>query len=100
MKILLIILLSVTFGVSTLTHAQTNTQSAQKSERFTGTVKWFNSDKGYGFIKQANGVDVFFHYSAIQGGGYQSLAEGQKVEFSISYGPKGAAAQNVISVNY
>jgi cold shock protein len=54
-----------------------------------GTVKWFNSDKGYGFIAVEGGPDVFVHFSAITGGGYRSLEEGQKVEFDITQGQKG-----------
>jgi CspA family cold shock protein len=62
----------------------------------TGTVKWFNDAKGFGFITQDNGgEDVFCHYSAVQGDGFKSLAEGQKVEFEVVKGPKGLQAQNV-----
>lgn len=65
------------------------------SDRVVGTVKWFNSSKGYGFLAQENGADVFVHYSAIQGDGYRSLEEGQKVEFSVEKGPKGLQAVKV-----
>lgn len=61
----------------------------------TGQVKWFNSDKGYGFIARDNGGDIFVHYSAIQGSGYRSLNEGDKVEFEVGEGQRGPAAQNV-----
>ena len=61
----------------------------------TGTVKWFNPDKGYGFITQENGPDVFVHFSAIQEQGYRSLNENDKVEFELSQGPKGPQAGNV-----
>ena len=65
--------------------------------RETGTVKWFNATKGYGFITRAGGDDVFVHYSAIQSDGYKTLNEGQQVEFTIMEGPKGLAASNVIA---
>lgn len=68
------------------------------SERVIGTVKWFNSGKGYGFLSHDNGADVFVHFSAIQGDGYRSLTEGQKVEFSIEKGPKGLQAANVVAL--
>jgi cold shock protein len=61
----------------------------------TGTVKWFNADKGYGFIQQEDGGDVFVHFSAIQSSGYRSLNEGQEVEFEVQQGPKGLQAANV-----
>ena len=66
------------------------------SERIVGTVKWFNSGKGYGFIAREGGEDLFVHFSAIQSDGYRSLTEGQKVEFSIEKGPKGLQATNVV----
>jgi CspA family cold shock protein len=61
----------------------------------TGTVKWFNAEKGFGFISRAEGDDVFVHFSAIQGNGYRSLEEGQRVEFDVAPGRKGEEAQNV-----
>lgn len=61
----------------------------------TGTVKWFNANKGYGFIEMENGKDVFVHHRSIQGEGFRSLDEGQKVEFEIKEGPKGDQAENV-----
>ena len=60
-----------------------------------GTVKWFNDAKGYGFISQEGGEDVFLHFSAIQAQGFKSLAEGERVEFEVARGPKGLQAANV-----
>jgi CspA family cold shock protein len=65
------------------------------NERVTGTVKWFNTSKGYGFISRADGPDVFVHYSAIAMDGFKNLEEGQEVEFNIEEGPKGLQATNV-----
>lgn len=62
----------------------------------TGTVKWFNAEKGYGFIEQENGEDVFVHFTAIQGDGFRTLEEGQKVEFEIVQGNRGPQAANVV----
>ena len=64
----------------------------------TGTVKWFNDSKGFGFIEQPEGPDVFVHYSAVQGDGFRSLSEGQSVEFEVTDGPKGLSAENVRSL--
>jgi cold shock protein len=64
----------------------------------TGTVKFFNADKGFGFIAREEGDDVFVHYSNIQGSGYKSLSEGQRVEFDVAPGRKGEEAQNVRAV--
>jgi CspA family cold shock protein len=61
-----------------------------------GKVKWFNNQKGYGFITPENGADVFVHHTAIQGEGYKSLEEGQAVEFDVTQGPKGDQAVNVV----
>ena len=65
------------------------------SDRIIGTVKWFNADKGYGFLAREGGADVFVHFSAIQGDGFRNLREGQKVEFTVEKGPKGPQAANV-----
>ena len=61
-----------------------------------GTVKWFNDAKGFGFIEQDSGEDVFVHFSAIQGDGFKSLSEGDAVEFEVTQGPKGLQAANVV----
>jgi cold shock protein len=66
------------------------------SDRETGKVKWFNNKKGFGFIERSSGGDVFVHYSAIQTDGYRTLKEGEDVEFTITEGPKGFQAENVI----
>ena len=64
----------------------------------SGTVKWFNDAKGFGFIEQESGPDVFAHFSAITGDGHKSLAEGQKVEFTVTQGQKGPQAENIVAV--
>jgi cold shock protein len=61
-----------------------------------GTVKWFNEAKGFGFIEQESGPDVFAHYSAIKSDGFKTLAEGQKVEFTVTAGKKGPQAENIV----
>jgi cold shock protein len=66
--------------------------------REQGTVKWFNNEKGYGFISRASGDDVFVHHSAIQAQGFKSLDEGDKVEFDVARGPKGFQAQAVVKL--
>ncbi|MFQ5685014.1 MAG: cold-shock protein [Candidatus Binatia bacterium] len=66
--------------------------------RYTGTVKWFNDAKGYGFIERPDSEDVFVHHSAIQGGGFKSLTEGQSIEFDLVDGPKGKQAANVVKL--
>jgi CspA family cold shock protein len=68
------------------------------AERETGTVKWFNTTKGYGFIERDQGGDIFVHYSAISGEGYRSLEEGQRVEFSVGQGQKGPQARDVLVI--
>ncbi len=69
------------------------------SERITGTVKWFNAQKGFGFIARQDGPDVFVHFTAIQGNGYRELYEGERVEFAIVQGPKGLQAADVIRLS-
>ncbi len=69
------------------------------SETVTGTVKWFNDQKGFGFIEHEGGKDVFVHHSAIMSEGFRSLTEGDKVEFSIEQGPKGPSAAGVRRVD-
>lgn len=61
-------------------------------------MKWFNNEKGYGFISRAAGEDVFVHHSAIQGDGFKSLSEGDRLEFNVAKGPKGFQAQNVVKL--
>jgi CspA family cold shock protein len=63
-----------------------------------GTVKWFNESKGFGFIEQESGKDVFAHFSAIEGGGFKTLAEGQAVEFTVTQGQKGLQAENIVAI--
>ncbi len=65
-------------------------------ERLVGTVKWFNSGKGYGFIEREGAPDVFVHYSAIRGEGFRNLEQGQRVEFAVEQGPKGPQAADVV----
>ena len=68
------------------------------SNTVTGTVKWFNETKGFGFIQQENGPDVFAHFSEIQGSGFKTLAEGQKVSFIVAQGQKGPTATNITAI--
>lgn len=68
------------------------------SNTVTGTVKWFNESKGFGFIEQQNGPDVFAHYSAIASSGFKTLVEGQQVTFRVTQGPKGPQAENIVAV--
>jgi CspA family cold shock protein len=70
------------------------------AERETGTVKWFNGGKGYGFIAREGGADVFVHFSAIRGDGFRNLEEGQTVEFEVVEGPKGLQAADVAVVGW
>jgi CspA family cold shock protein len=68
------------------------------SNTVQGTVKWFNESKGFGFIEQRSGPDVFAHFSAICASGFKTLTEGQAVEFSVTQGPKGLQADNIVSI--
>lgn len=67
------------------------------SEKISGTVKWFNENKGFGFIEREGGPDVFAHFSAIQSSGYKTLAEGQRVEFVVTDGQKGPQAEEIVA---
>jgi len=71
-------------------------QDIDMSNTVTGTVKWFNETKGFGFIAQDNGPDVFAHFRQIKGEGFKTLAEGQKVEFEVTQGQKGPQAENIV----
>jgi CspA family cold shock protein len=73
-------------------------QDQEKVHMVNGTVKWFNDSKGFGFLEQENGDDVFCHFSAIGGDGFKSLAEGDSVTFEVTKGPKGLQAANVVRV--
>ena len=68
------------------------------SNTVNGTVKWFNESKGFGFIEQSSGQDVFAHFSAIASSGFKTLTEGQHVEFTVTEGPKGPQAENIIAI--
>ncbi len=68
------------------------------SDTVKGTVKWFNESKGFGFIEQNSGPDVFAHYSSIVGSGFKTLTEGQQVEFIVTQGPKGPQAENIVAI--
>ena len=68
------------------------------SNTVNGTVKWFNETKGFGFIQQENGPDVFAHFRAIEGTGFKTLTEGQKVEFVVTQGQKGPQAENIVAL--
>lgn len=68
------------------------------SKTVTGTVKWFNEAKGFGFIEQQSGPDVFVHFSAIAGSGFKTLAEGQAVQFTVTQGQKGPQAENIVAI--
>jgi CspA family cold shock protein len=68
------------------------------SEKISGTVNWFNENKGFGFIEREGGPDVFAHFSAIQSAGYKTLAEGQRVEFVVTDGQKGPQAEEIVAV--
>ena len=68
------------------------------SDKITGTVKWFDEQKGFGFIERERGKDVFAHFSSIESAGYKSLAEGQRVEFVVTDGQKGPQAENIVAL--
>jgi CspA family cold shock protein len=73
-------------------------KSGESTQMVNGTVKWFNDSKGFGFLEQENGDDVFCHFSAITGDGFKSLSEGDRVQFEVTKGPKGLQAANVTRV--
>ena len=87
-------MLSSPFGLKQHSQVMVNIMS----ERVKGTVKWFNESKGFGFIEQQSGPDVFAHFSAIAGDGFKTLAEGQAVEFTVTDGQKGPQAENIVAV--
>ena len=68
------------------------------ADRETGTVKWFNESKGFGFIEREQGEDVFVHFRSIRGEGFKTLSEGQKVEFTVTQGEKGPQAEDVVAL--
>lgn len=76
----------------------TSKEYKKVNEREVGTVKWFSNAKGYGFISRDEGGDVFVHYSAIEGAGFRTLDEGQRVEFNVEQGPKGLQATHVTAI--
>ncbi len=76
-----------------------NPQSKKEEQMARGKVKWFNDTKGFGFIQQESGEDVFVHYTAIGGDGFKTLKEGQEVEFEVTQGPKGPQAANVVKAS-
>jgi CspA family cold shock protein len=84
--------------VAGITEANASREKRGSGEMAQGHVKWFNDSKGYGFISQENGEDVFVHFSAIEAQGFKSLAEGERVEFEVTRGPKGLQASNVRKV--
>jgi CspA family cold shock protein len=92
--------LSATRKTSSAFLLTTSQKGVSMSERVTGTVKWFNGSKGYGFIEREEGPDVFVHFSAIRGEGFRNLEEGQSVEFTVEQGQKGLQASDVAVVGW
>jgi len=91
--------LLLVIGCETRTRESTELKGTTKHmEKEQGKVKWFNNAKGYGFIQRASGDDVFVHHSAIQATGFKSLNEGDSVEFTVTKGPKGLQAENVVKL--
>jgi CspA family cold shock protein len=88
----------VAFFVGMVTRAGQDYLGKDLSMKEKGTVKWFNDAKGYGFIQRESGQDVFVHHSSIQQDGFKSLSEGQAVEFTVTKGPKGLQAQDVVKI--
>jgi CspA family cold shock protein len=85
-------------STSDISQIKMNSRFRRKYTMVNGTVKWFNDSKGFGFLEQENGDDVFCHFSAISGDGFKSLAEGDSVTFEVTKGPKGLQAANVVRV--
>jgi CspA family cold shock protein len=82
-------------GTVEIVHFHEKSSAQEKKILAEGTVKWFSDQKGYGFIEQDNGEDIFVHHSQIEGSGFKTLSEGERVEFEVGEGRKGPAAQNV-----
>ena len=98
MLIDLMLIIAPTETTSEIHQIKMNSRIRRKYTMVNGTVKWFNDSKGFGFLEQESGEDVFCHFSAISGDGFKSLAEGDSVTFEVTKGPKGLQAANVVRV--